>query len=339
MNSFLYNNRSIKTFTFNTVKDLEPFLDQWSTLSTREGFAPSFDPNWLLSWWDSYADTKFQLLVYMTFANNQLICVLPLMTKRLNHKTILSFLTDSCSDYLGPCFTSSGIKHVTPLLERAITQTHWDKCNFSNLSKENPAFHSITKLAQKHSLRVTTSKGSPIKKTILTNSCIQSFKERSRCNEYAYKKRKLSRMGDLKFIICEQYNKTLLNELCLIHTANWCKRTQTPQFADPRRVHFLKEITKIFSNTGELTIFCLTLNNIILSYRYGLIRNSIYYDWNTSYDTTNRKLSPGNVLLQEIIQHLIDSEITIFDFMRGNETYKDYWCNYRENLYNLEITR
>ena len=47
-----------------------------------------------------------------------------------------------------------------------------------------------------------------------------------------------------------------------------------------------------------------------------------FYLYNSAFDPEMRNLSPGNVMLSHLIERAIDNELAVFDFLKGDETYK-----------------
>ncbi len=92
---------------------------------------------------------------------------------------------------------------------------------------------------------------------------------------------------------------------------------------DTQNVDFLKKIIPLARENDWLQLSFLTINGIpaasylnfdydgrILVYNSGLLPEQYGH------------LSPGIVLLAYNIEHAIDTGHTVFDFLRGNETYK-----------------
>ena len=75
------------------------------------------------------------------------------------------------------------------------------------------------------------------------------------------------------------------------------------------------------------TYFCFDYHGEILVY-------------NSGYDTSaSPQLSPGWVLLAELIQHAIAAGRTRFDFLQGNEDYKFRFGGVAEPVHRMEIRR
>ena len=61
-----------------------------------------------------------------------------------------------------------------------------------------------------------------------------------------------------------------------------------------------------------------------------------YYLYNSAYDPSFRQVSPGVVLLSELIRSATEAEIKVFDFLKGDETYKFRLGARRRRLFVIE---
>ncbi len=59
--------------------------------------------------------------------------------------------------------------------------------------------------------------------------------------------------------------------------------------------------------------------------------------YNSGFDPTHARLAPGIVLLAHVIRDAIDRRIQTFDFLRGEEPYKQGFGPIPEDLYNVRI--
>jgi CelD/BcsL family acetyltransferase involved in cellulose biosynthesis len=60
--------------------------------------------------------------------------------------------------------------------------------------------------------------------------------------------------------------------------------------------------------------------------------------YNSGFDPAHARLAPGIVLLAHLIRDAIDRRIPIFDFLRGEEPYKQGFGPVPEDLYNVRIS-
>lgn len=72
---------------------------------------------------------------------------------------------------------------------------------------------------------------------------------------------------------------------------------------------------------------------------FGWTDGSDYYLYNSSFDPSLQAASPGLVLLTGMIEHAIDEGWGVFDFLKGDETYKERLGAAPRRLFRVEASR
>ena len=63
-----------------------------------------------------------------------------------------------------------------------------------------------------------------------------------------------------------------------------------------------------------------------------------FYLYNSAFEPELRTLSPGNVMLSHLIERAIERGLLIFDFLKGDETYKFRLGARERPLYRVSAT-
>ncbi len=92
---------------------------------------------------------------------------------------------------------------------------------------------------------------------------------------------------------------------------------------DPARHRFWQEVLSAYGKRSEVEIARLTIGSELAAYSVSFLDGSSYRLWDTRIDPARSFVSPGRVLLADLIERLrIEGAWTEFDFMRGEEDYK-----------------
>ncbi|HBH18125.1 MAG TPA: hypothetical protein DDX14_04165, partial [Cyanobacteria bacterium UBA9579] len=92
-------------------------------------------------------------------------------------------------------------------------------------------------------------------------------------------------------------------------------------------------------DSGSKMIVYLKCNDIPIAYDMVLQNyNSISF-WNGTIDPDYEKYSPTKLLMIEFIKYAFENDITIIDFLRGDDPYKLQWTNDFSLNYNLTKTK
>lgn len=103
-----------------------------------------------------------------------------------------------------------------------------------------------------------------------------------------------------------------------IEDASWKGRSSQGICSTTVKYTFFRELAYRFAQNGWLDIWYLELNNQVISYRFGFRHNKVFYDYNLAYLPEFAHLSPGRVLLDEIILRAPQHQLERIDASRGS---------------------
>jgi len=119
--------------------------------------------------------------------------------------------------------------------------------------------------------------------------------------------------------------ESALETLKELHTLRMNSTGKPGVFADPKFEEFLTNVVMEKPAGGEIEI-------MVASTADGPIGVQIYFDtsrgyqfYQSGYAPEAMKLEPGHLLFTEMIKRAIHRGDTRFDFLRGNEPYKEFW--------------
>ncbi len=123
------------------------------------------------------------------------------------------------------------------------------------------------------------------------------------------------------------------------HTIRWQARGQRGQLWDPAVCDRLKTVCRSFLSRGQLRIYALQLDGQPASGLLCLSDAKRVYFLMGGFDPKFAKHHPGKVLIAQAIKDCVNDGPPIFDFIKGEEAYKDDWANGRQQLYRLVIAK
>lgn len=120
--------------------------------------------------------------------------------------------------------------------------------------------------------------------------------------------------------------------LVKLHQARWVKRGYPGAFSSRRFLAFHRSIAPQALQSGLLRLVYLQAGANVIAVEYIFRVGSVVHDYLGGFDEGWSKYSPGNLLLIFAIQASIESGIRVFDFLEGDESYKQDWgTEVREN--------
>lgn len=89
-----------------------------------------------------------------------------------------------------------------------------------------------------------------------------------------------------------------------------------------RYMRCAQEVYRHLFSSGQMVLYLIKADDVIISYRLGIVRGTTFYDWNTNYDVAWSEYSPGLIGLAYVIRDLIQRGFSTVDFMAGVYDYK-----------------
>jgi len=110
----------------------------------------------------------------------------------------------------------------------------------------------------------------------------------------------------------------LLPEIKAVEAASWKGRAGSGIFSTGERSRFFEEVSETFAAAGVLELGGLWLDGRLISYRYGFRFRGRFYDYNLAYHPDFAALSPGRVLLDEMVVSSLAEGLEAVDASRGS---------------------
>jgi CelD/BcsL family acetyltransferase involved in cellulose biosynthesis len=126
-----------------------------------------------------------------------------------------------------------------------------------------------------------------------------------------------------------------LDALFELHRARWRARGEAGVFGNDDETAAFREAAKQLLSDGSLWLYTLWLDGVAASALYCLVDRRAVYCYIGGIDTTFQKHHPGKVLIARAIKDAIALGLQQFDFLGGDEGYKDDWANGEETVYRL----
>ncbi|HEX4945518.1 MAG TPA: GNAT family N-acetyltransferase [Blastocatellia bacterium] len=110
-----------------------------------------------------------------------------------------------------------------------------------------------------------------------------------------------------------------------LHEARWAEAGGSEMTGHARLQNFQRALVLRWAEAGLLRFDELWVEGACRASIYGLEHSGCYYFYNSGYDQAWRNASVGLVALGLSIQAAIERGATVYDFLRGTESYKFDW--------------
>lgn len=218
---------------------------------------------------------------------------------------------------------------------------NWDIFYLPFLSKTG-RLHAYIKAHHKHFLRNTIQSTAPVIQNEKNfNTYFQTLKRKKRYNL----NRERKKLFLLKDIAIEKVNENTvpadldkkLSELFRLHKLRARRKGIVSTFSGKRIYQFHRDIVHRFHQNGWLRLNFLSSQRQPVAAAYGFVFGGRYSYYQSGMDPAWEKLSPGKILIFEIIKEEFGRGTREFDFLGGQSSYKTFWANQSRHLSSVKL--
>ena len=333
----------MKIIEINKVKDFIALEDTWNKILEQSHNGVFSTWEWLTIWWKHFGKDK-QLLILLAEENSEIIGIAPFM---YSVQKVLG-IRQGIIEFIG-----SGNKH-SAYLDFIIADKH-EKCiqmffeYLHNLS-ENWSRVTLVDVPEKGKSLLHLQKLSP--RIEVAHKCLyvplpptysqllKNIQPRAR-KSYRAKLKKLQEDGlKLEFVDYSGVDSVTegMNTLVDLHQSRWkTKGSFSGMFSDPSFHRFSVDVAKKFSEKGWLGLYCLELSGQPVASTYGFKYKSKYYSNISGLDSAFLQYDIGILLRFGIINACIQSGLVEFDFLWGNDMWKQRFRPIAKRNFNATI--
>ncbi len=128
-----------------------------------------------------------------------------------------------------------------------------------------------------------------------------------------------------------------IRSLVQLHGMRWQSRGEPGVLGDPSIIAFHHELSRLALRRGWLRLYLLRLDGRIAVAWYGFHYRGVTSFYQTGFDPAFYKHSVGLVMMGMAIRSAIEEGSRVYDFLRGDETYKSLWSCRERELLRLEL--
>jgi CelD/BcsL family acetyltransferase involved in cellulose biosynthesis len=282
-------------------------------------------PDWNKLWWNEFKAGKELLLLTFERAD-EVVAILPLYRKLESGVRVLRFVGGiELTDYLGPVCSQADREEVAESLIDWLEHAdlEWDELDAHNMPVPSGFAEYLVDRADRHGLafrldQEETSAVLPLPGD--WDSYLSALDQKQR-HELRRKRRRLQRTyPEARFRTATP--ATLARDLQRFVDLHRGAEGHKGYFMQPEIASFFERIALDFSLRGWLHLDFLEVEDVVLASTFGFELDGRFYLYNSAYDADAARLSPGLVLVSELVKESIGRGVESFDFLRGPERYK-----------------
>jgi CelD/BcsL family acetyltransferase involved in cellulose biosynthesis len=287
--------------------------------------------------WSLASDWKY-LFYSAECSNTNLVAVAPLYISKVWKPLSLrklGLLSDNFvgSDHLDFLVEKRYLPEALESIRNLIIdqRKEWDFIEFASASPNSVAlleFQNMLDTAQMKILRTDSSVCPYLRLPGTTEEYWSSLRPKLRKN-LRYQTRALQRDGELNFVTIEDPSEMTgaLDDLLRLHQLRSDRRGRNSTFLDPKVAPFHRAALQALFAEGGARIFFLKLSGKRIAALYGFSTGRKFCYYQSGADPAYSRFSVGSLLISSVIEWAIRNGHDEFDFLRGDEPYKQLWAN------------
>jgi CelD/BcsL family acetyltransferase involved in cellulose biosynthesis len=318
-------------------------LPQWRELLARDPNRHVFaTPEWNRVWWEEFGANKDPFFLTMV-RGEDVVALVPLYRKKEDDRRVLRFLGGiDLTDYLGPICSESDRDEVAETLVDWLmtTDIEWDEFDAHNMPVPLGFAEYLVDRADRRDVHFSLEQEETSAVLLLPeswDSYLEQLKSKER-HELKRKRRRIEREHpDAR--IRRTTEETLEDDLKLFVEMHRGAEGMKGHFMRPEIATFFERVAHAFAPIGWLRMDFLEIGDRAIASSFGFELDDRFYLYNSAYEPEFARLSPGLVLVSELVKGAIASDTRIFDFLRGPERYKYQLGAQAVPLNNVRIER
>ena len=113
-----------------------------------------------------------------------------------------------------------------------------------------------------------------------------------------------------------------LAELRNLHQDHWQRKGQNGAFSNPAVIRFHENLIDDCFDTGTIELLRISAGPTLLGYLYNFVYEGHVYFYQSAFTYERPELSPGLLCHYLAIEHYIDRDARVYDFLAGDSRYK-----------------
>jgi CelD/BcsL family acetyltransferase involved in cellulose biosynthesis len=301
-------------------------LPQWRELLTLDPDRHIFaTPEWNRVWWEEFGAGKDLFLLIMTRADS-VTAIVPLYRKPEGNQKILRFLGGiDLTDYLGPVCSVHDRDLVAATLVRWLSETdiEWDVFDAHSMPVPFGFAEYLVDHADRRGYRFSLDQEETTALLPLPgdwNKYLAGLQSKER-HELKRKRRRLEREHPDAHVrrTTEQTLEADLKSFIEMHRG---AEGMKGHFMRSEIATFFERMAHVFMPLGWLRLDLLEIGERAVASTFGFELEGVFYLYNSAFEPEAYRLSPGLVLVSELVRDSIANGLKVFDFLRGPERYK-----------------
>jgi CelD/BcsL family acetyltransferase involved in cellulose biosynthesis len=308
----------------------------WSLLFVRSDVTVFQSFEWLRTWWKYFSKPNFKLHIILFYKNGELVGIAPLFMEVIKIAGVpiirhLQFIGRGLSDYVNLIIKPGDEEFVFEKFAGYLSSTtsSWDIFDIEDVNEETILLNRFPDYLEKYGLSLFSYQGNVCPQVKLPTSPELLIEGMGQTSGHNYKRKLKKFQSNFKSEIELYQHETDdlqkgIEEFSDIHGSRWKSLGYPSAFDSLSHRNFHLEFSRKFARNNWLRLYIMKIDNKPVAASYGFyFKKRIYMYQSNAYASDDiMRCSPGLLLRSFAMMEGIKEGMEIFDYMRGDETYK-----------------
>jgi len=336
----------VKIELIQDVSRIREISPDWTALLENSTANDIFlTPDWILSWIKIFLKSH-ELFFVAIWEDGRLGALFPLYKKRKGPFVTIAFVGDPVSDRMDFLLTSGREEtYLTAFIRWLFRQKGWHELwleNFSALTRHAEVLTHILSVERvAHScFRSGLYYYIPIKKFASFEDYLKKNKSKKSLKHLRNYRNRLLKGPGTGWIIQKELGENTLDQMISIDTEYSYRGLRKKSFfSSELNEAFFRELTRRMQGSETFEVVIYKDDGGIRAYEINFLYDKRLLSYQAAYDMRLSRISPGTVTCLETIRRAFENGFSEYDFLLGEEAYKNQWTkDYRESV-SLRIYR
>ncbi len=326
-----------ETRVLREVGNVRRIAPEWADLWRRSPGATTFQrPEWLLPWIEVFSPRE--MVAIEVRHDGRLVGFAPMLIYTRETERVLAFMGGGVSDYLDVLVEPEcELQVIESMLEAIKVVPNWTMIDLTDLPQDSVLLRwSMSGHISGHSVSqhdICSALTLPRTRTEL----LHLFSKRQRANLRNARSRLQKAGGGQVEIVTAETLAEFLEDLFRLHTSRWAHVGQAGVLRDHAiKAFHLASAPDLFAR-GTLRLHRMRVSGQTVAVIYSLFDQETVFCYLQGFDPDFADLSPGTQLMFSVMEDALERGILKFDFLRGQEAYKQHWRVQREPTYRVQF--
>lgn len=329
---------SLRAEIITDFGELSDLGDRWAKLWNESPSATIFQSlPWQRAWWKAFG-SGVHLCTPVIWKGSELVGVLPL----IRDHTAIRFLGTPGADYCDIlCREELAPMIVRTALKSLLDMRGWLTCRLDNLRDDSELLRHLGNLPRAIHSRVQVLPETHRSSLVLSGCCNEVIASMRRKPALKRHRNKMKRSGNVSFRHLEERADAhrRLATLFQQHIGRRGMLGAQSQFLSPAWRTFYTALVNELDPKKELRFSVLELDGHPVACHFGFECRDSLTLYKPAFDTKFASLSPGDVLLDELLSYAGERHLKEVDFTIGREAYKEHFTNHTSEMFTLILDR